>query len=81
MEIRARLVNLRAPRAIEAIARNGSRAKSYRSPIGGCLCIPGATHHYGHHAATYPRTVRSLREASEVKQAILSWFDAESTSI
>lgn len=79
--VRARVPSLRAPSGLEALARNGSRARSYRSPLGETLRIPGASGEYGHHCASYPRTIRSQEAYRATRDVVLAWFDRETFAI
>ena len=63
-ELRAK----RAPRGVEAIAKNTGSRRSYRSPLGAFLGV--ASWEYGHHAAQWRRTKRSEREREEVRERI-----------
>ena len=59
----------RAPRWDEALARNGSGSRSYKSPLGSLLGLtPDA---YGQHAANWPRTVSSTGERDCYRALVL----------
>lgn len=64
----------RAPHGLEALARNTSARKSYRSPVGDWLGLTGGD--YGHHSAKWPRTKRSLLEREELLRSLVETLTA-----
>ena len=68
--VRLGLPRARSTSGSECIARNTSARRSYRSPLGQALGIPGATDEYGQHCARWRRTVSSLQERAAVVEAL-----------
>lgn len=68
------LKSARAPHGLEALARNTSGRKSYRSPVGDWLGLTGGD--YGHHSAKWPRTKRSLLEREELLRSLVETLTA-----
>jgi hypothetical protein len=68
---RACLPRSRAPDGLEAYARTGGATKSYKSPLGLLLDVPGADD-YGAHPAKYPRTVKSHREGLAMREMVFA---------
>ena len=79
LAIRATLPGRRAPSWSEQLVANTGHRRSYRSPLGSRIGV--AAGEYGHHAASWPRTVRSLREASERQAAILDWLENQACAL
>jgi len=70
LRVRAGLPRARSTSGSECLARNTSARRSYRSPLGQALGIPGATDEYGHHCARWRRTVSSLQERAAVVESL-----------
>ena len=68
--VRAGLPRARATSGVECLARNTSARRSYRSPLGQALGVPGASEEYGQHCARWPRTVASFQERTAVVEAL-----------
>ena len=61
----------RSPDGLEAHARSTGATRSYKSPLGILLGIPGADD-YGAHSAKYPRTVKSHREGLAIREMVFA---------
>ena len=81
MAVRGCCRRLRAPHYAEAVAKNSGHCRSYRSPLGDALAIPGCQGEYGDHCAAWPRTVRSWSAAEEREQAIDAWLESQACAL
>jgi len=72
--VRAGLPRARATSGVECLARNTSARRSYRSPLGQALGVPGASEVYGQHCARWRRTVASLQERAAVVEALHAYL-------
>jgi hypothetical protein len=79
--VRERLTALRAPCWDEQVATNTGCRRSYRSPLGCALEIPGACGNFGHHSARWPRTRRSRKERSAVADLVRKWLESEACAL
>jgi hypothetical protein len=77
--VRATLPRRRATCWDEQVAANTGCRRSYRSPLGCEIGVGGGE--YGQHSAKWPRTVRSLREASEIQAEILAWLENQACAL
>jgi hypothetical protein len=72
--IRQERKHLRAPNPFEAIHTNKGTFRSYRSPIAEVLQLEIPSE-FGKYGARWQRTLQSIKEATEIKQQIIQWFD------
>lgn len=74
LRVRAGLPRARSTSGAEGLARNTSARRSYRSPLGQALGIPGATETYGQHCARWRRTVGSIDARTAVVDALHAYL-------
>lgn len=73
--------HLRAPYAVEQLAANTGRRRSYRSPLGSVLAdlapeeCSSLGRVWGHHCAAWPRTVRSYDEQAHMRDSLIHALD------